>query len=92
MKTFFLFLLLIPNLVMAFCSAPSAPFGGAPSKPSKPFCINEFSNTHTCSDYEIDSYNNSLRNYKNDVERFVDNLQDYLRDAQDYVNCEIRNI
>ena len=29
MKTFFLFLLLIPNLVMAFCSAPSAPFGGA---------------------------------------------------------------
>ena len=92
MKTFFLFLLLIPNLVMPFCSAPSAPFGGAPSKPSKPYCIHEFSNTHTCSDYEIDSYNNALRNYKNDVERFVDNLQDYLRDAQDYVNCEIRNI
>ena len=68
MKTFFLFLLLIPNLVMPFCSAPSAPFGGAPSKPSKPYCINEFSNTHTCSDYEIDSYNNSLRNYKNDIE------------------------
>jgi len=31
---FFLFILLIPNLVMAFCSAP---FGGASSKSSNPY-------------------------------------------------------
>ena len=43
---------------MGYCSAPSVPYGGAPSKPSKPYCINEFSNTHTCDDWEIDSYNN----------------------------------
>jgi len=92
MKKLLLLLFLIPNLVMGYCSAPSAPYGGAPSEPSKPFCVNEFNNTHTCSDWEIDSYNNSLRSYKNDIKRFVDNLQSYLRDARDYVNCEIRNI
>ena len=92
MKKLLLLLLLIPNLVMGYCSEPSAPYGGAPSKPSKPYCINEFSNTHTCDDWEIDSYNNALRSYKYDVERFVDNLQGYLRNAKDYVNCQIRNI
>ena len=92
MKKLILLLFLIPNLVMGFCSAPSEPFGGAPSKPSVPYCVNEWNNTHTCDDWTIDSYQNDLRNYQYEVERFVDDLQDYLSDAQDYVNCEIRSL
>ena len=85
-------MLLIPSVAGAFCSAPSAPFGGAPSKPSAPYCVNEWNNTHTCDAWEIDSYNNALENYKRELEDFVSDLKDYLRGAQDYVNCEIRNL
>jgi len=92
MKRLLLFLFIIPDLVMAYCSEPSAPYGGPPSKPSAPYCVNEWNNTHTCDDWEIDSYNNSLRNYKSEVEDYVRKLNNYLRDAQDYVNCQVRNI
>ena len=84
--------LFIPFKGWAFCSAPSVPFGGPPTKPTTPYCVNTFSNTHTCSDWEINSYNNDLRNYQNEVEYFVNDLNSYLNQAQDYVNCEIRNL
>ena len=77
---------------MAYCSEPSAPYGGPPSKTIAPYCVNEWNNTHTCDDWEIDSYNNSLRNYKSEVEDYVRKLNNYLRDAQDYVNCQVSNI
>ena len=92
MKKLLLLLFLIPNLVMGYCSSPSVPYGGAPSKPSAPYCVNEWNNTHTCDDWTIDSYQKDLRSYQYEVERFIDDLQDYLRDAQDYVNCEIRSL
>ena len=47
--------LFIPFKGWAFCSAPSVPFGGPPTKPTTPYCVNTFSNTHTCSDWEINS-------------------------------------
>ena len=88
--------LFIPTYAFAWCSEPRAPSAPStyskPSKPSVPFCVNEFSNTHTCDDWTINSYQNDLRNYQYEVERFIDDLQDYLRDAQDYVNCEIRSL
>lgn len=92
MRKILLIFLFTSNNLLAFCIAPSPPFGGPPSKPRAPYCVNEYSRTHTCDNWEIDAYENELRNYRYDIERFVDDLQDYLREAQDYVNCEIRNL
>lgn len=95
--------LLLPALVSAYCSSPSAPDPPGtyerPDKPSVPYCINTFSNTHTCSQWEIDSYKSALQQYKYDVEdyirklqNYVDEANDFVNEAVDYANCEIRNI
>ena len=51
-----IFLMVVPMNLYAYCSEPSAPYS-KPSKPSVPYCVNEYSNTHTCDDWEIQSYN-----------------------------------
>ncbi len=90
-----------PSVAMAYCSEPSAPsfYGTAPTEPNKPYCINEYSNTHTCSDWEIrsynsdiDRYNDDLRRYRVDVDSYVRQLQDYVDGAVDYAKCEIGNL
>ena len=36
-----------------------------PTKPSVPYCVNEWSNTHTfCDDWTINSYNRDVENYR----------------------------
>lgn len=90
--TLFFLIIFLPIKLWSYCSAPSAPFGGPPTKPSPPYCVNTFTNTHNCSNWEIDSYNNEIRNYQNEVEYFVNDLRSYLNKAQDYVNCEITNL
>ena len=81
-----------PKFVYAFCIEPSISSWNKPSKPSVPYCINEYNNTHTCDDYTISSYNNDISSYNNDVESYVRELNDYVREAQNYANCEIRNL
>ena len=106
MKNFLVVLiifLIIPEKVFAWCSepiAPSAPSSWSkPTKPSVPFCVNEWNNTHTCDDWTITSYNNDLQNYRYDVENYqrelqyyVDEAQRFINDAYEYANCEIRNL
>ena len=95
--------LLIPNFAYAYCSEPSAPSSYSkptkPMKPSVPFCVNEYSNTHTCDDWTINSYNNDvnsynsqLQSYNYEIDDYVRKLQNYANDAQDYANCEIRSL
>ena len=90
-KRIIFLLLLMPSLSFSFCYEPSPPWS-KPSKPSVPWCINEWDNTHTCSDWEIDSYNNDVESYNYEVQSYVKDLQNYLYDAGDYVNCEINNL
>tara|TARA_B100001027_G_scaffold192960_1_gene148019 strand:+ start:168 stop:416 length:249 start_codon:yes stop_codon:yes gene_type:complete len=80
--------------------APSVPSSWSkPTKPSVPYCVNEWSNTHTCDDWTINSYNRDVENYRYEVESYqrelqyyVDEAQRFLNDAYDYANCEIRNL
>jgi len=85
----------------AYCSAPRTPsfYGSKPHKPTKPFCINEFSNTHTCSDWEIrnynsevELYNSQIRSYQSSVNSYISDLNTYLRKAKEFAECEIRNL
>ena len=89
---FFLNLFLV-NAAYSFCSAPSEPgIFSRPTKPSVPFCVNEFTRTHTCDSWEISSYNSALRSYQYEVESYVSDLQRYVDDARAYAECEIRNL
>ena len=90
MRLFF-FLIFCTSEALAFCIDPSPPFS-KPAKPITPYCINEFSNTHTCDDYAINSYRNEIDSYNYDVKRYVRELQSYVDDANDYANCEIRRL
>jgi|TARA_B100001093_G_C26187341_1_gene742417 hypothetical protein len=76
----------------AFCIEPSISSWNKPSKPSVPYCINEYNNTHTCDDYTISSYNSDISSYNYDVESYVRELENFVRDAQNYANCEIRSL
>ena len=56
MKFYFILFLFVPQILLSFCYEPSPPWS-KPSKPMVPWCVDEWTNTHTCSDWEIDSYN-----------------------------------
>ena len=83
--------MLIPIDSYAYCSQPSAPYS-KPSKPTVPFCVNEWSNTHTCDDFTIQNYNNNLESYRYEVQNYVRELQRYVDNAVAYANCEIDNL
>ena len=98
-----IFMMLVPTYVFAWCSEPMAPSAPSnwnkPSKPSVPFCVNEWNNTHTCDDWTISSYNSDLQRYRYELEDYQRKLQNYVNDAQyfanealNYANCEIRNL
>ena len=98
-----IFMMLVPTYVFAWCSEPMAPSAPSnwnkPSKPSVPFCVNEWNNTHTCDDWTISSYNSDLQRYRYELEDYQRELQNYVNDAQyfanealNYANCEIRNL
>lgn len=90
----------LPTKAFSWCSAPSTPYDNVSSKPSipsKPYCLNSYSND--CDQWEIDNYNRevenynyALRRYQNDLEQYVRDLQDYVNEASEYANCEIRNL
>ena len=100
--TLILFLLTGNGPTWAFCSEPSAPrFSGSykPDEPRVPFCVNKYANTHTCSDWEIDSYNRDVESYNDDLRRyqqavqtFVDDLNAYVSDAVEFAKCSVREV
>lgn len=86
-----------------YCYEPDAPDPPAsyqkPTKPSVPWCVDEYSRTHTCDDWEIDSYNSDLQRYRYEIDDYVNQLEMFVAEAQafysdsiDYANCEIRSL
>ena len=78
------------TLVYGFCYAPTPPSNWnkpiKPMKPSVPFCINEWNNTHTCDEWtinsynsDVDYYNSQLQNYKYEVDNYIRELQNFAR-------------
>ena len=91
MKFYSIIILFVPHILFSFCYEPSPPWL-KPSKPIVPWCVDEWTNTHTCSDWEIDNYNYSVQNYNYEVQNYIYELQNYLYEAEDYVNCEINSL
>ena len=63
-----------------------------PIKPSTPWCVNEWNNTHTCDDWEIEQYYFDLENYQHEADRFVRKLNKYVEDAVEYAECRAREL
>ena len=70
----------------AFCSEPSI-YLSTPSKPSVPFCVNEWDNTHTCDEWQIQSYYSDLESYRSEAQDFIDSLNEYVDEAMEYAQC-----
>lgn len=84
-----------------YCTAPVAPsfFDTKPTKPIKPFCLNEITNTHSCDEMtvsqyniEVDIYNSRLRAYQDAARSYVDELSYYLKKAKEFARCEVDNL
>ena len=82
-------LFLSVNQLMAWCSEPSVSYLYTPTKPSVPWCVNEWNNTHTCDEWEIDSYYSDIEAYNNDVEGFIYQLNNYVDEAVKYARCRM---
>lgn len=86
----------------SYCSEPSTPryYGSTkPSPPDKPYCVNEYSKTHTCDDWEIDNYNQEIENYNSDIRSYHDAVEEYARKLNSYVEeavayakCSIKQV
>ena len=94
---------LFPGVGAAFCSPPDPPDSPStlyrPDPPIPPYCLSPFTGTHTCEEWEIDSYNDAVRQYKYELEDYLGKLKQYASDAEefadaalDYAKCEIRNL
>jgi|GEM_PF-846657 hypothetical protein len=79
------------------CTAPVAPsfFDTKPTKPIKPFCLNEISNTHTCDEMtvsqynlDIDTYNSRLSVYQDAARIYIYELNEYIKKAKEFARCE----
>lgn len=90
----------------AYCSEPSfyqtgpvAP--GSYSKPDVPFCLStySYSGTHTCNDWEIDSYRDEVKDYVRKLQDYADEANDFANaailfanEAVDYAKCEAKEV
>ena len=96
MKNFYssliFFLIISLSNANAFCLEPDDPPSTfyKPSKPIVPYCVNEYSNTHTCDDWEIDSYNTEVEMYNYNLRDYKRRLLDYHEEVTEYVECELR--
>jgi hypothetical protein len=75
----------------AYCMEPTAPYR-KPTKPTVPFCVNEFTNTHTCDDWQIDTYNSEIDTFNFEYPRYVKALNLYLDEAVAYAQCELDSL
>lgn len=78
-----------------YFSPPELP--GTYSRPSLPICLSDFqfSRTHTCDQWVIDSYVDEVNNYIQKLREFVEeanefnrNASNYASEALDYAKCE----
>jgi hypothetical protein len=86
-----------------YCSEPTPPDAPGsydrPTKPTVPYCVNTYNNTHTCEDWEIENYQNQLRHYQSEIDDYVRKLEDYTSEAEtyykevvSYARCEVRDL
>jgi hypothetical protein len=84
-----------------YCTAPEVPtfYGTKPTRPTIPFCLNEFNNTNSCDEFVIenynaavDIYNREISEYNSEADLYIDELNRYVRDAQAYTRCEASNL
>ena len=75
------------SFALAFCVEPTGRFIETPVKPSVPWCVNEWDNTHTCDDWVISTYYDELSNYQAEVEYFITRLNSYVDEAVEYAQC-----
>ena len=98
-----LWVCLFPGVGAAYCYPPDLPdspsTGYRPYPPSPPYCLDLFSGTHRCEDWEIDSYNDAIRQYKYELEGYIRKLKQYVSDAGEFANealnyaeCEISDL
>jgi hypothetical protein len=62
------------------CFSPRAP-SFYTSKPSKPICYND------CSQWQIDSYKNQVRNYYSELETYATDVDRYYKKQIEYIEC-----
>jgi hypothetical protein len=79
-------LLTVATQAGAFCIEPTI-FMSTPMKPSLPWCVNEWDNTHTCDDWEIQAYYAELDNYRSEPQQFINALNLYVDEAVYYAQC-----
>lgn len=65
-----------------FCMEPRSPHVFI-TKPTKPYCAS----THSCSEYDITSYQNRVKAYYRDLQSYLDDVNRYTRSAGEYVEC-----
>lgn len=84
-----------------YCSSPDAPdmHQTKPVEPIAPYCVNEIMGTHTCSEWEIESYNSEIARYNDELvyyrsaaQLYASELQDYVEDAVEYAECELGHL
>ena len=80
------FLMTLGSQAGAYCSEPSL-YMSTPDKPSVPYCVNQWDNTHTCDEWELQSYYDDMENYSSDVQDFINALNDYVSEASDFAQC-----
>ncbi|QHG72056.1 hypothetical protein DQW09_09710 [Ensifer adhaerens] len=92
--------------VFAYCSEPSTTISlpdapGSFSKPDVPHCLSDFrySGGHTCSDWEIssyqdevDSYIRKLNNYVSEAADAAKEAADFASEAEQYARCEAEEV
>jgi hypothetical protein len=75
-----------------YCTAPEVPtfYGTKPTRPTIPFCLNEF----VIENYNaaVDIYNREISEYNSEADLYIDELNRYVRDAQAYTRCEASNL
>jgi hypothetical protein len=96
----------IPLQAYAFCSEPSENIDfpdppGSISRPSVPFCLSsyKYSGTHTCDQWEIDSYQRKIRDYVSELQTFMSEAYDaakeaadFATEAEEYARCEADDV
>ena len=78
--------MMVGSHARAYCSEPSF-YMSTPDKPSVPYCVNEWNNTHTCDEWELQNYYDDMERYSSDVQEFIDALNYYVSEASNFAQC-----
>lgn len=99
-------LVAVSSEASAYCSEPTF-WGQMPTPPGSyerprvPYCLTtyRFSNTHTCSQWELDSYFDDVDDHAEDMQAYYDEVLAFARrvsrhvdEAFAYAECEVNEV